>query len=108
MSIINGSGILFLHGEQIRAARSLLGWSQSELAKKAGVAHMTVRRFEAKNGPVGGTIASLTRVQQTLEQAGIHFIPADDWGSVGVRFSPPKKKEPRAGSTPTAGVLKKR
>jgi transcriptional regulator with XRE-family HTH domain len=85
---------LILHGEQIKAARSLLGWSQAELAKKAGVAHMTVRRFEAKNGPVNGTISSLTRVQATLEAAGIQFIAPDEWGSFGVRLSPtggPKK-----------------
>ena len=73
---------MILHGEQIRAARSLLGWSQAELAKKADVAHMTVRRLEAKNGPVQGTVASLVRVQSALEQAGIEFVggPADGLG----------------------------
>jgi transcriptional regulator with XRE-family HTH domain len=82
---------LVLHGEQIRAARSLLGWSQAELATKAGVALMTVRRLEAKNGPVSGNISSLTGVQTALENAGIHFIDPDEWGSFGVRLTPPKK-----------------
>ena len=82
---------LILHGEQIRAARSLLGWSQADLAKKADVSQMTVKRFEAKNGPVGGTITSLTRIQTALEKAGIQFIAPDEWGSFGVRLSPSLK-----------------
>ena len=82
---------MVLFGEQIRAARGLLGWSQADLAKKAGVGHMTVKRFEANKGPVSGTIASLTRMQAALEEAGIHFIAPDEWGSFGVRLSPPRK-----------------
>lgn len=54
---------------------------------------MTVKRFEAKNGPVSGTIASLTRIQNALETAGIHFIPPDEWGSFGVRLSPAGKRK---------------
>ena len=87
MSSKNKRSQLILLGEQIRAARSLLGWSQAELAKKAGVAHMTVRRFEAIKGPVSGNISSLTGVQTALEKAGISFVPADEWGSFGVRLS---------------------
>lgn len=82
---------MVLHGEQIRAARSLLGWNQADLAKKADVSQMTVKRFEAKNGPVGGTIASLTRIQNALEAAGIQFIAPDDWGSFGVRLATTRK-----------------
>ena len=77
---------MILHAEQIRAARSLLGWSQAELAKYAKVGSMTVRRFEAGHGPVRGTIESLVRVQSALERAGIRFIDADEFGSVGVRL----------------------
>jgi transcriptional regulator with XRE-family HTH domain len=85
---------LILHAEQIRAARSLLGWSQAELAKNAKVGSMTVRRFETGGGPVRGTIESLVRVQSALELAGIQFIAADEWGSVGVRLNQrPKVKK---------------
>jgi len=52
---------------------------------------MTVKRFEARNGPVNGTIASLNRIQNALELAGIQFIPPDEWGSFGVRLNPAKK-----------------
>lgn len=82
---------MVLYGEQIRAARGLLGWSQADLAKTAGVGQMTVKRFEANKGPVSGTIASLTRIQSALEEAGIHFVPPDEWGSFGVRLTPLKK-----------------
>ena len=84
---------MILHGEQIRAARSLLGWNQAELAKNAGVAHMTIRRFEAHEGPVSGNISSLTRVQDALEKAGIQFIPPDEWGSFGVRLNRKQKSK---------------
>ena len=33
--------------EQLRAARGLLGWSQSELAERAGLSLPTVKRLEA-------------------------------------------------------------
>jgi transcriptional regulator with XRE-family HTH domain len=77
---------LIIHAEQIRAARSLLGWSQDELAKRASVGQMTVKRFEAGVGPVSGTIGTLVHIQSALERAGIQFIPADEYGSVGVRL----------------------
>jgi len=82
---------LVLFAEQIRAARSLLGWNQADLAKKADVSQMTVKRFEANNGPVNGTIASLSRIQNALESSGIHFIPPDETGTFGVRLTPMKK-----------------
>jgi hypothetical protein len=47
---------------------------------------MTVKRFEAGVGPVSGTIGTLVRIQSALERAGIQFIPADEYGSVGVRL----------------------
>ena len=75
-----------LHAEQIRAAHSLLGWSQTELAKYAKVGSIIMRRFETGHGPVRGTIESLVRVQSALERAQIHFIAADEFGSVWVRF----------------------
>ena len=77
---------MIIHAEQIRAARSLLGWSQDELAKRASVGQMTVKRFEAGAGPVSGTIGTLVRIQSALEHAGIQFIAADEFGSVGVRL----------------------
>ena len=78
---------LVLCSEQIRAARSLLGWSQVQLAEKAGVAHMTIRRFETGAGPVSGKIESLIRIQDALEKAGIVFQAEDQLFGVGVRMT---------------------
>jgi DNA-binding XRE family transcriptional regulator len=58
---------------QCRAARSLLKWTQDDLAAKAEVSVITVRSFEGeKSQPRRVTLASMQRV---LESAGVEFIP---------------------------------
>src|SRR5438094_509072 len=54
--------------QQVRAARGLLGWSQTELAKRAGLSRETVKRFEA---PTDLNVSSEARakLQQALENA---------------------------------------
>ena len=70
--------------EQIRAARGLLNWSQSELAKKAGLSLPTVKRVEAKRGvPVSDEARA--NLQKALERAGIEFIE-ENGGGPGVRL----------------------
>lgn len=57
--------------EQVRAARSLLGWSQQDLASKAGVAVSTVADFErGQRSPVPNNALA---IRQTLETAGVLF-----------------------------------
>ncbi|WP_084168238.1 helix-turn-helix domain-containing protein [Paraburkholderia acidipaludis] len=57
--------------EQVRAARSLLGWSQQDLASKAGVAVSTVADFErGQRSPVQNNALA---IQRTLETAGVQF-----------------------------------
>lgn len=57
--------------EQIRAARSLLGWSQQDLATKAGVAVSTVADFErGHRNPVPNNVLA---IRQALEMAGVMF-----------------------------------
>lgn len=70
--------------EQIRAARGLLGWSQTELASRAGLSLPTVKRFEAGFGPRVSDEAR-AKLQKALEAAGIDFIE-DNGGGAGVRF----------------------
>ena len=75
--------------EQLRAARGLLGWSQSELAGQAGLSLPTVKRAEAGTGPrVSGE--ARRKLQQALEAAGIEFL-AEDKAGLGVRFRSPKR-----------------
>jgi transcriptional regulator with XRE-family HTH domain len=55
--------------EQSRAARGWLGWSQGELAARAGVAKNTVYLFEAgQRSPTENVLAALRRA---LEAEGI-------------------------------------
>jgi transcriptional regulator with XRE-family HTH domain len=80
--------------EQIRAARGLLGWSQSELAKRAGLSLPTVKRVEAGTGPRVSDEAR-RRIRQALETGGAQFI-SENGGGPGVRLRKrPRTKGPR-------------
>jgi transcriptional regulator with XRE-family HTH domain len=73
------------YSAQIRAARGLLGWSQSKLARAAGVGLATLQRIEQSEGVVKGNFATVLKIQNALEQAGIHFTD-DEAGEIGVRL----------------------
>ena len=70
--------------EQLRAARGLLGWSQSELAARAGLSLPTVKRLEGGFGPRVSDEARW-KLQRAIESAGIEFID-ENGGGLGVRF----------------------
>ena len=70
--------------EQIRAARGLLGWSQSKLAARAGLSLPTVKRVELGLGPRVSD-AARNKLQQALESAGVEFID-ENGGGPGVRL----------------------
>jgi transcriptional regulator with XRE-family HTH domain len=56
---------------QVKAARALLGWSQTELATKAGIATSTLADFErGQRSPVPN---NLDAIKSALESAGISF-----------------------------------
>jgi len=74
---------------QMRAARALLGISQTELAKWAGVGVATIRRIEAATGEISGNAQTLVRIQRALEAKGIIFIDQDDKQGPGVRLKKP-------------------
>lgn len=76
--------------EQLRAARSLLGWSQTELAERAGLSLPTVKRLEGGFGPHVSNDAQ-AKLQRAIEAAGIEFI-AENGGGEGVRFRKPRKR----------------
>jgi transcriptional regulator with XRE-family HTH domain len=70
--------------EQLRAARGLLGWSQSKLAAEAGLSLPTVKRVETQRG---ASVSDDARhlLQRALERAGVSFIE-ENGGGTGVRF----------------------
>lgn len=74
--------------EQVRAARGLLGWTQAQLADAAEISVQTIKRLEAKSGPLGGYAVTATAIRRAFEAAGVAFIDANG-GGVGVRFRDP-------------------
>ena len=68
---------------QSRAARGLVGWSQTELATAAGMSLPTVKRYET--GVANVSADAIGRLRQALEAAGVEFIP-ENGGGAGVRL----------------------
>jgi transcriptional regulator with XRE-family HTH domain len=74
---------------QSRAARGLLGWTQSELKKQSGVAKKTIVDFErGTTKPYGRT---LTAIVAAFDAAGIEFID----GGVRMRTSTKRARPAR-------------
>jgi predicted transcriptional regulator len=72
---------------QLRAARVLLGWSQQDVAERAGIALNTLNNIE--RGVVDPRKSTWDRVVQVFTDAGIEFIPAGSaslTGGEGVRM----------------------
>jgi transcriptional regulator with XRE-family HTH domain len=75
--------------DQLRAARGLLGWSQSELAERAGLSLPTVKRLEGGFGPKVSEEAQF-KLQKAIEAAGIEFLD-ENGGGLGVRYRKPRR-----------------
>jgi DNA-binding XRE family transcriptional regulator len=57
---------------QIRGARAMLGMTQTELAKLAGLSKTGLLNIE--NGASDPKASTLTAIQTALERAGIEFL----------------------------------
>jgi len=75
-----------LSSSQIRAARALLGWSGTDLAKKSGIGITTLRRYELQKGIPSANTNVLLALIDTLEQAGIEFT-GDPLANPGVTLN---------------------
>jgi|SRR5690348_14180660 transcriptional regulator with XRE-family HTH domain len=60
--------------DQIRAARALLRMDQDELARRAHVSVVTIRRLEAPDGLSKVAPGTFDEVQRALEAAGAEFV----------------------------------
>lgn len=70
--------------DQCRAGRSLLNWTQDQLATNAGVARATVADFESSaRQPMKNNMRSIA---DCMFSAGVEFIPEEGSAGVGVRF----------------------
>lgn len=58
----------------LRAARAALGWSQPQLAKRAGVSLVALARLEA--GMTSPRLSTLVKLRGAIENAGVRI--ADD------------------------------
>lgn len=83
--------ILIVTAGQLRAARGLIGWSQTDLARRAGLSLPTVKRVETDLG-IRVSNDARTKLRQALEAAGIEFID-ENGGGAGVRL----RKGPQSG-----------
>jgi len=73
--------------EQIRGARGLLGWSQTDLAEAAGRSLPTIKRLENEDAKATRVSDEVRiAVQAALEKAGVEFIP-ENGGGAGVRLA---------------------
>ena len=74
---------------QIRAARALVGWSQTEVATAAGLSIPTVKRAEADGG-IRVSEDAVAAITCALKKAGVEFI-AENGGGPGVRLRKPQR-----------------
>ncbi len=65
-----------------RAARGLLDWSQTRLAKTAGWGISTIADFERERRVV--SLEAIAAIRAALEAAGVEFIP-ENGGGEGLR-----------------------
>ena len=79
---------------QIKAARALLAWSQEQLAAAADVSIPTIKRLEARDGPLGGRSETGSKIRWALEAAGVDFID-ENGGGPGARLR--KRQRPKKG-----------
>lgn len=79
---------------QIRAARALIGWSQTDIASAAGLSIPTVKRAEADGG-IRVSEDAVLAIANVLKKAGVEFI-AENGGGPGVRLrKPPSPIRPK-------------
>jgi DNA-binding transcriptional regulator YiaG len=79
--------IVEMSPSQCKAARALLEWTQSELARAADLGLSTVVDFEKQRRVVSGE--ALNAIRRALEQAGIEFL---DGNGPGLRLHKPRSR----------------
>ena len=77
-----------INAAQCRAARGLLGWSQSDLSRMSKTATKTIADFE--RGARVPYPRTLEDVRGALEKAGVEFID-ENGGGPGVRLRKAKR-----------------
>ena len=68
-------------GAQFRAARLLLGWSQSRLAGEVGVSASNIAKLEGDNS--GISVLTVSTIRRVLAEVGVEFTSD---GEAGVKL----------------------
>ncbi|WP_299677442.1 helix-turn-helix domain-containing protein [uncultured Roseobacter sp.] len=71
-------------GNQLKAARSLKGWTQRQLADAASLSVPTIKRAEG-SAVATASEQAVRSMREALERAGIEFIE-ENGGGAGVRL----------------------
>jgi transcriptional regulator with XRE-family HTH domain len=71
---------------QIRAARALIGWKQTDLAAASGVSEISIKNIE--RGVTDARGSTLAAIQNAFSGAGVVFLEPGDTrdGGPGVRL----------------------
>jgi len=77
---------------QIKAGRTLLGWTAKEFADRLDVDRATVARIESGSKLV--SLATQERATKILQDGGIVFIARDHIGGEGLRYAEPRAPYP--------------
>ena len=72
--------ILKVSIRQLKAARTLLGWSQEELASSADCLTSDHKALGSRGRLAGGRQTTAHKIQDALEKAGIEFIDENGGG----------------------------
>ena len=62
-------------GQQVKAARQLLGWSQEKLAEESGIGKPTIGKFEAGKGQP--SVLTVSLIKRVLGAAGVEFVDGE-------------------------------
>ena len=80
---------MIITGEQVKAARQLLGWTLLDLGYRAGVSEATVAAFEGTRRTTRPD--NMQAIQRALESAGVIFVE-ENGERPGVRLRKGKGK----------------
>jgi predicted transcriptional regulator len=77
-----------LSSEQVRSARALIRWEQSDLATASGVSLPSIKRLETQRGQLAAQPRTVAAIRSALETAGVVFLQEGDVtaGGPGVRL----------------------
>ena len=84
-SKVRGTDII-LSAPQVRAARSLLGWSRRELAIVSGVSSGTIKALE--QGSTDPRLSTLRKLARTFKAHRVEFLIEGHWTGVVIAMTP--------------------